>query len=134
MFEVPEPSESSGAVAIMALRPVTEFVTIEVTVEHPQWWIASAILAQHWFAVELTLAVQSRLTVVWSHFVVVTAIFSVRYLLDSTPKVSEIVTSCWHWLKGFVIDEAAIANSDECEDVLRFVVAAVAAIEKLYDN
>lgn len=36
-FEVPELSESSGAVAIMALRSVTEFVTIEVTVEHPQW-------------------------------------------------------------------------------------------------
>ncbi len=57
-----------------------------------------------------------------------TAIFSARYLLDSTPKVSEIVTSCWHSLKGFVIAEAAIANSEECEDVLRFIVAEVAAI------
>ena len=56
-----------------------------------------------------------------------TAIFSVRYLLDSTPKVSEIVTSCLHLLKDFVIDEAAIADSDEREHVLRFIVAAVAA-------
>lgn len=54
-----------------------------------------------------------------------TAIFSVGYLLDSAPKVSEIIiASCWHSPKGFVIDWPGV-SSCECEDVLRSIVAAI---------